>query len=519
MIYTSSAAATRTTLVAFHTTTVPATNKSPEPESITEPPPLALALTPKVLTDLESELIDRPYAKLAREAERVKAISSVNAEVNAGVGGMLNGGDFKTTLERKAFDKATEDLELYPPGWKHPRSAGSNRREECCWIASASFMIRRLWTHPTRSAKLANNVDADEACVLSTAFYGASPSRQFRAEPVQGSGYRCSHNLPGLYWREQVRGREPSQDQNYTSPYQVRNRDRKDLDSEAPATFRCRHWIQGCEFPTLQYKIMGAKAAYHNLTERGAIDAAVKLTVLCSESDWRASLRLQPSRMLLTLDTDSSTISASEGTKRESELKKPAEKLPSSEMTPSLEPVITKPRSLEEKKAGRERLVSSAAASTKHEREEAFNALKGFPYRFRCLPSGLGESLFNGFSIAGKRAKVKAAIHGSMNPSPMQMPKKSRPSATRSRRWKTPSGTRYNEAETGPQALKDLQHVMSATAILNERVNFRDGLAWDEGAEYGSAAYEEAGGESFQDDDEYDSQGQDTGDSQVKDLR
>ncbi|CUA77651.1 RNA-directed DNA polymerase from mobile element jockey [Rhizoctonia solani] len=250
MMYNSSAAATRTTLVGFHTTTVPASNKSPELESITQPPPLVLALTRLLrnradLTDLESEMLDRPYAKLAREAERVKAISSVNAEVNAGVGGMLN-----------------DESRILQGGNTHVP------------------LVQTVAKNAVGSAKLANNVDADEACVLSTAFYGASLSRQFRAEPVQGSGYRCSHNLPGLYWREQVRGREPSQD---PSPYQVRNRDRKDLDSEAPATFRCRHWIQGCDFPMLQYTIMGVKAAYHNLPERGAIDAAVKFTLLYSE--------------------------------------------------------------------------------------------------------------------------------------------------------------------------------------------------------------------------------------------
>ncbi|CAE6502024.1 unnamed protein product [Rhizoctonia solani] len=106
-------------------------------------------------------------------------------------------------------------------------------------------------------------------------------------------------------------------------------------------------------------------------------------------------------------------------------LKKPVGKLESSEITPSLEPVMTKPTSLEAKKAGRKGLISNTATSTKYERKEEFHGLEGFPYRFRCLPSGLGESPFNGFSIAEKRAKVKEAIDGSTNPSHMQTPKKS----------------------------------------------------------------------------------------------
>ncbi|CAE6476049.1 unnamed protein product [Rhizoctonia solani] len=133
-----------------------------------------------------------------------------------------------------------------------------------------------------------------------------------------------------------------------------------------------------------------------------------------------------------TLDTDSSVVSASEGTKVEGKPKKPVEKLQSSEITPRLEPVITNPMSLEEKKAGRKRLISNAAASTKYEREEGFNGLEGFPYRFRCLASGLSESPFDGFSVAEEWAKVKEAIDGSMNPNPVQTSKKSGLGATRS---------------------------------------------------------------------------------------
>ncbi|CUA76105.1 hypothetical protein RSOLAG22IIIB_06097 [Rhizoctonia solani] len=58
-----------------------------------------------------------------------------------------------------------------------------------------------------------------------------------------------------------------------------------------------------------------------------------------------------PEGFFKTLDTDSSAVSASEGTKVEGEPKKPVEKLQSSEITPSLEPMITKPMFLEEKKA------------------------------------------------------------------------------------------------------------------------------------------------------------------------
>ncbi|CUA77641.1 hypothetical protein RSOLAG22IIIB_06692 [Rhizoctonia solani] len=258
------------------------------------------------------------------------------------------------------------------------------------------------------SAKLATNVDADKAYELCAAFYGTSLSL-YLCHTTEHRGMTGT-----LAWYS----------------YQGRNRAGEDLDYEAQARFDA---VVGFEepasqpssnVPTPQYMIMGVKAltlfysesGLANITE-AAMVGTVKEAILTSEIE-----SLFGGEFFRTLDTDWSTVSVSEGTKVEGELKKPVEKLESSEITPSLERVITKPRSLEEKKAGGKRLISNAAASTRHEREEGFNGLEGLPYRFRCLPSDLGESLFNGFSIGGERAKVKEAIHGSMNPSPVQAP-------------------------------------------------------------------------------------------------
>jgi hypoxia up-regulated 1 len=127
LIYDAGASATRATLVAFHTTTLPSVKKSSKPENATQITVLGTGfdtlasgteltrriqslLEAKVPVNMKSELIDRSYAKLAREAERIKAILSVNADVNAGVEGLVGEKDFKAKLERKEFDRACEDL-------------------------------------------------------------------------------------------------------------------------------------------------------------------------------------------------------------------------------------------------------------------------------------------------------------------------------------------------------------------------------------------------------------------------
>ncbi|CUA76117.1 hypothetical protein RSOLAG22IIIB_06112 [Rhizoctonia solani] len=111
------------------------------------------------------------------------------------------------------------------------------------------------------------------------------------------------------------------------------------------------------------------------------------------------------------LDTDSSSVSVSEGTKVEDEPKKPVEKVESSEITLSIEPVIVKPVSLDEKMAARKRLIPNAVGSTKHEREEASSNLKEFIYRHPCLPSDLDGSPCNGFLTAEERAEIEEAVH------------------------------------------------------------------------------------------------------------
>ncbi|CAE6362348.1 unnamed protein product [Rhizoctonia solani] len=217
-------------------------------------------------------------------------------------------------------------------------------------------------------------------------------------------------------------------------------------------------------FPTLQYTTIGAKTAHNNLTERGATDAAVKLTFPCSDSGLASITEaavvgtmndhsltgktesLFSGEFYRALNTDSSTVSVSEGTKVEGDPKKRFEKLQSSEITPSLESLIVKPVSLDEKMAARKRPIPNAVGSTKQESEEASSNLKGLLYRHPCLPSDLDGSPCNGLSTAEERAKNEGAVHTG--------------------RWKLQSKHHFKEAETRHRALKDLQRAMSAAKIF-----------------------------------------------------
>jgi hypoxia up-regulated 1 len=128
IIYDSGASSTRATLVSFHTTTLTSgTKKSPKSENVTQIAVLGSGfdtlasgteLTRRLTKILEGQLpsamkaglVDRGYAKLAREAERVKAVLSVNGEVNSGVEGLVGEKDWKGKVERRVFERACEDL-------------------------------------------------------------------------------------------------------------------------------------------------------------------------------------------------------------------------------------------------------------------------------------------------------------------------------------------------------------------------------------------------------------------------
>ncbi|CUA71930.1 Hypoxia up-regulated protein 1 [Rhizoctonia solani] len=457
-----------------------------------------------VPSSLKSELIDRSYAKLAREAERIKAILSVNVEVNAGVEGLVGEKDFKTKVERKEFDKATEDLfwRFQQPMLDAIDGTGVGLADVESVILHGGTtrvpFVQTVLKSTVGSAKLATNVNADEACVLGTAFYGASLSRQFRTKPVKVQDAVLREVY--LSYTAENKGKDGNPRTINTMVFPVRSATgiKKTLTLKRKQDFDVVVGFKelepagqpGANVPTLQYTITGVEAAYNNLTERGATDAAVKLTLLYSESGLATiteaavvgtvkddSLTGKLKSLFgggssSTTATESSTASASEETKVEDEPKEPVEKVESIPVTATVEPVTVKPMSLDEKKAARKRLVAlNAAASTKREREEAFNNLEGFLYRLRRLLSDdSDESPFNGFSTPEERAKIEQAVDAAMEwldgPGSQANAKELWAKRDEIETMEKPIQHRYKEAETGPQALKDLQQAMFAAKLF-----------------------------------------------------
>ncbi|CAE6459280.1 unnamed protein product [Rhizoctonia solani] len=521
MIYDSGAAATRATLVSFHTTTVPAVKKSAKPENVTQITVLGSGfdtlasgteltrriqdlLVSKVPSSLKSELIDRSYAKLAKEAERIKAILSVNTDVNAGVEGLVGDRDFKTRLERKEFDKATEDL-----FWRFQQPMLDAIDGTDVGLADIESVIlhggntrvpfvQTVLKSTVGSAKIATNVNADEACVLGTAFYGASLSRQFRTKPIKVQDAVVREVFLSYTAENKGKDGNPRTITNVVFPVRSATGVKKTLTFKRKQDFDVVVGFKeiepagqpGANVPTLQYTISGVEAAYNNLTERGATDAAVKITVLYSESGLASITEaavvgtvkddsftgkiknLFAGSTSTTTGTETSTASVSEETKVEDEPKEPVEKLESIPITVTVEPVTVKPVSLDEKKAARKRLIAlNAAASTKREREEAFNNLEGFLYRLRRLLSDdSDESPFNGFSTPEERSKIEEAVDAAMEwldgPGSHSNAKELWAKRDEIETMEKPIQHRYKEAETGPQALKDLQQAMFAAKLF-----------------------------------------------------
>ncbi|KAG9125589.1 lumenal Hsp70 protein [Ceratobasidium sp. 392] len=126
----------------------------------------------------------------------------------------------------------------------------------------------------------------------------------------------------------------------------------------------------------------------------------------------------------------------------------------------------------DEKHKARSRLIAlNKAATSKREREEARNVLEGFLYRLRRLLSDDSEDQpFTEFSTPEERTRIEKAVDEAMawlDDEGVKADAK----ALWARRdlieaMEKPIQHRYKEAETGPQALKDLQQAMFAAKLF-----------------------------------------------------
>ncbi|KAF8594971.1 actin-like ATPase domain-containing protein [Ceratobasidium sp. AG-I] len=514
IIYDSGASSTRATLVSFLTTTLTTgSKKSLKSENVTQitvlgsgadtlasgtelSRRLTTILEEKIPKGLRDGLIDRSYAKLAREAERVKAVLSVNGEVNAGVEGLVGEKDWKAKIERKVFERACEDLY-----WRFQQPLLDAIAGTEVGLADLDSIIMHGGTtrvpfvqtvlkSTVGSDKIATNVNADEAAVLGTAFYGASLSRQFKTKPVKVQDI-VGRDIYLSYTAEGKKDGNPRTINTLVFPVRSAAGLKKTLTLKRKADFGVTVGFKDSDVttPALTYEISGVEAAFTNLTERGASDAAVKLTLLYSESGLASVVEASVTG---TVKDDSltgkiknffggsSTTTATESTSttdaaaaEETKPAEPVERVESIALELKVEPVTVVPLTREEKSKARTRLIKlNKAATSKREREEAYNNLEGFLYRLRRLLSDDStDSPFTEFSTPEEREKLEAAVDEAMVWLDEGEGTKADAKALWARRdtieaMEKPITHRFKEAETGPQALKDLQQAMFAAKLF-----------------------------------------------------
>ncbi|KAG9101171.1 lumenal Hsp70 protein [Ceratobasidium sp. 392] len=520
IIYDSGASSTRATLVTFETKTISTgTKKFPKSENVTQIIVLGsgsdtvasgteltrrinkLLLT-KVPEKLKEGLIDRSFAKLTKEAERAKAILSVNADVNTGVEGLVGDTDWKSKLERRDFEKACEDLY-----WRFQQPMLDAIAETGVGLADVQSVIlhggntrvpfvQTVLKSTVGSAKIATNVNADEAAVLGTAFYGASLSKQYKTKAIKVTDAVARDVV--LSYVAEGKGKDggPRTINTLVFPARSATGVKKTLTLKRKVDFEVTLASKVLETttPIVSYAFSGVEAALANLTERGSTDAAVKLTLLYSESGLASVLE---ANVVGTVKDDSitgkiksffggsssssSTETATEGsatstesaaTAEETKAPEPVERVESIALDIKVTPLTVVPMDRDEKRTARSRLIAlNKSATSKREREEAYNVLEGFLYRLRRLLSDDSEdSPFTDFSTPEERTKIEKAVDEAMawlDDEGVKADAK----ALWARRdlieaMEKPIQHRYKEAETGPQALKDLQQAMFAAKLF-----------------------------------------------------
>ncbi|KAE8220566.1 hypothetical protein CF319_g5930 [Tilletia indica] len=143
----------------------------------------------------------RALAKLLREANRVKHILSANAFAASNIEGLAEDIDFRTRMEREEFENAVRSAGL-EAGFVSPIAdaiKNAPRVNSFADIASVVLVggnsrvplvhqaITTLGGVP--EAKIAQNVNADEAAVMGAAFYGASFNPQLKMKAIKARDY------------------------------------------------------------------------------------------------------------------------------------------------------------------------------------------------------------------------------------------------------------------------------------------------------------------------------------------
>ncbi|KAI0339093.1 actin-like ATPase domain-containing protein [Trametopsis cervina] len=397
----------------------------------------------------------RGMAKLWKEAGRIKAILSANAEAMASVESVAFDIDYRSKVTRKEFETASKDLRVRyaRPIFEALSNAGLTLDNVTSVIltggASRTPMIQAAVRAAVGESKIALNVNADEAAVLGAALHGAALSRQFKTKDIRVTDI-APYDIQVSYATEPKSDASKARTINtLVFPAGSKHGSRKTLTFKRRDDFALKLTYKGVPvsgFPTdiLEADIKGVHEALNNLTASGAVDPVVKATVVLSESgfttiqDVIAFGEIKDDSFTGKLKSMLAGAKSTEGGESAAETAARAEATPGEEKKPEDEkkedskdekkeekevkkekPRDTIPLEVEikyssippmsapEKRASRDRLkaIDRAEAATR-KREEARNALEAYLYRLRDLLAEEGETPFRQCSQEEERAKI-----------------------------------------------------------------------------------------------------------------
>ncbi|CAD6887112.1 unnamed protein product [Tilletia controversa] len=144
----------------------------------------------------------RALARLLREANRVKHILSANLFAASNIEGLAEDIDFRTRVEREEFEAAVRSAADLESGFVSPIADAIKQAPRVNGFADIASVVlvggnsRVPLVHQAITslggvpeAKIAQNVNADEAAVMGAAFYGASFNPQLKMKAIKARDY------------------------------------------------------------------------------------------------------------------------------------------------------------------------------------------------------------------------------------------------------------------------------------------------------------------------------------------
>ncbi|KAI6118149.1 heat shock protein 70 family [Pisolithus sp. B1] len=376
----------------------------------------------------------RGMAKLWKEAGRIKTILSANSDATATVENLAFDIDFKAKITRAQFEKSCQDLNdrFAQPIYDALANAGLNLDNVASVIltggSSRTPMVQAAVKAAVGEDRIAQNVNADESAVLGAALYGASLSRQFKTKDIRITDI-LPHEVQASYFASAPGSRTihslifPRGSKHGTKKTLSFNKRKEDFSL----------WLDyknevapGFPREILEAQISGVVEALGNLTERGAIDPVIKVTVALSQSGFVSV------EEAVAYGEVKSTIAGklkslfgggageTEGTadaekENEQVVFSEDKKVKSESGTIPLELATVystlAPMSVADKRAARDRLRAlDNMQVSKQFREEAFNTLEGYLYKLRDLLDDGPETPFMKCSKPSEREAISRKV-------------------------------------------------------------------------------------------------------------